>query len=196
MAERMKNARPGYVACYEDGTHSVSLIKGHWYLYENVPGGKSHRYIGRITEDGICPGKHRAPRKEQVSAATVVAPITLSPLNITIYEYGFSKAVLDLCPESWKKLVGAHWKEVLIEIIVGQSPHSNLGHERRSSRARVNIGNHRRSLQKQIGIIIIELWNLLGNIFWIRGDRNGLSTLNEEQKAFCREHHICLEVMS
>ena len=196
LAERMKRTRPDYVACYEDETHSASWINGHWYLYENIPGGKTHQYIGRITEAGLRSGKIRTPYQGQKPMTPAAEPICLRPLNVTICEYGFSKAVLDLCPDSWKKLVGKHWKDVLIEIIVGQSPHSYLGAERCSSRARVNIGNHRRSLQKQIGIPLDELWNMLGNIFWIRSETNGYSSLSEAQKAFCQDHHICLEVIS
>ena len=120
LAGRPKHARPDYVARYEDGLHSVSLIKGHWYLYEHVPGGKPHRYIGRITEDGVVPGNERNRTQAQEQSVPAAEPIPLSPLDVTVHEYGFSKAVLDLCPESWKKLVGKRWRNVLIEIIVGQ----------------------------------------------------------------------------
>ena len=196
MAGRPKHARPDYVSRYENGLHSVSLIKGHWYLYEHVPGGKSHRYIGRITEDGVIPGKGLKHNRAQEQSVPAAEPIHLSPLDVTVHEYGFSKAVLDLCPESWKKLAGTRWKDVLIEIIVGQSPHSYLAQERSTSGARVDIGNHRRSLQKQIGISIVELWIMLGNIFLIRSEMIGYSSLSDTQKAFCRDHHICLEVIS
>ena len=196
LAEKVKRVRPDYVARYEDETHSASWINGHWYLYENVPGEKWHRYIGRITENGVCHGTHRRPRQEQKSITPIAEPVTLRSLDVTVCEYGFSKALLDLCPDSWKKLVGKRWRDVLIEIIVGQSPHSYLAPEKSSSGARINIGNHRRSLQKQIGIPIAELWNMLGNIFWIHNEMNGYSSLSDAQKEFCRDHHICLEVMS
>lgn len=196
LAERTKRARPDYVASYEDETHSVSWINGHWYLYEKVQKGKSHQYIGRITEDGVRTVKHRKQPLTQNQIVPTAESISLSQLDITVYEYGFSKALLDLCPESWKRLVGKQWKDVLIEIIIGQSPHSYLASERCASKPRINIGNHRRSLQKQIGISIVELWHMLGNIFWIRSEVNGYSSLSDAQKAFCLDHHICLEVIS
>ena len=193
MAGSTKHIRPGYVTRYEDATHEASLVNGHWYLYEKMPGGQSHRYIGRIWEDGIRSGKHR----ENFQVEEPVTPTVLNALGVTVREFGFSKAVLDLCPDSWKDLVGIRWRDVLVEIIVGISPNSYLKPERDKSQIRQHIGNHRRSLQKHIGICLDELWYMLGDICWIQSaDLNGLSLLSEQQKAFCQEHHICLEVIS
>ena len=199
MAERTKRVRPDYVARYEDAEHKASYIKGHWYLYMKMPNGQSHEYIGRINEDGICPAKHRTARQKEETkpAETISVPIVLSPLNVIVSEYGFSKAVLDLCPDSWKEQAGVRWKDILLEIIVGQSPHSYLKAERNPSRLRIHKGNQRRLLQHQMGFQIEELWNILGNIYWIQnGDLNGFTALSGEQIAFCQEHQLCLEVLS
>lgn len=201
LAGRRIHTRPDYVARYEDKTHFASLVAGHWYLYEKVPGEDPHRYIGAITKNGICPKKPRKPHKPcseqaQPESTESTAAIALVPLGVEVYEYGFSKAVLDLCPKSWKDKVGRKWKAVLIEIIVGQSPCSYLQQERNAKGVRVSIGNHRRSLQKKIGISLDELSKMLGNIFWIRSGINGISSLSDAQKKFCQDHHICLEVMS
>ena len=194
MAERAKRVRPDYVARYEDNEHQASYVNGHWYLYRKMPGGQCHQYVGRITENGVCPGRHRELQQKE---ETIPAPIVLDSLNVTVSEYGFSKAVLDLCPELWKEHAGKRWKDILVEIIVGQSPNSYLKAERNPSRLRVHIGNQRRYLQNQIGYRLEELWNLLGNIYWIQnGDSNGYSSLSSEQVAFCQEHFICLEVLS
>ena len=193
MAGSTKHIRPDYVARCEDATHEASLIKGHWYLYEKMSGGQSHKYIGRIREDGIRPGKRRNCFQVEESAT----PTVLKTLGVTVREFGFSKAVLDLCPDSWKDLAGAHWRDILIEIIVGISPNSYLNPERNRAQIRQHIGNHRRSLQKHIGILLDELWYMLGDIYWIQSaELNGLSLLSEQQKVFCQEHHICLEVIS
>lgn len=194
LAERTKMIRPDYVARFEDAEHQASYIKGHWYLYEKMPNGKSHKYIGRINEDGVCLGKHRSVhQKEEIPPA----PIILNPLSTVVREYGFSKAVLALCPESWKAQAGKRWRDILIEIIIEQSPHSYLNSERNPSKLRVHIGNQRRFLQNQMGLQIKELWDILGNIYWVQdGDHNGFSFLNSEQAAFCQEHLIHLEVLS
>ena len=159
-----------------------------------MPGGQSHKYIGAIKEDGLHPAKHR---QRETIAPLVSEPVTLENLDIITSEYGFSKAMLDICPESWKESIGVRWKDVLVEIIVGQSPHSYLKERRNSDGLRVHIGNQRRFLQKEMGLRIEELWLLLGNISWIRGNgSNGISALNSEQTSFIHEHHICLEVIS
>ena len=194
LAERTKRIRPDYVAYYEDQTHEVVFIKGHWYLYEKVHGELPHKYIGRIAEEGIRPGKHRTPQGRMRQEPE---PVTLDHLNVSISEYGFSKAMLDLCPDSWKNQVGARWKDVLVEIIVGQSPHSYLRTERNSAGLRVHIGNQRRFLQHQLSMQIEELWDIMGDICWVQSNTlNGFSRLSERQIAFCQEHHIQLEVMS
>ena len=152
-----KHFRPDYVACCEDAMHFASLVNGHWYLYEKIPGG-SRKYIGRIGENDVCPGKHREPCQVESS----VTPMVATSLSAVVFEYGFSRAILELYPDSWKKLVGTRWKDVLIEIIVGRSPHSYLKKDRTDTQIRVHIGKHRRSLQKSIGISLDELWNMLG----------------------------------
>lgn len=194
LAERTKRIRPDYVAHYEDKTHEVVLISGNWYLYEKAPGKLRHKYIGRITEKGIRPGKHRTPQGQKRQEPE---PVTLDHLSVSISEYGFSKAMLDLCPDTWKNQIGARWKDVLVEIIVGQSPHSYLKAERNTARLRVHIGNQRRFLQHLLNMQIEELWDIMGNICWVQSNTlNGFSQLSERQIAFCQEHHIQLEVMS
>ena len=121
----------------------------------------------------------------------------LDHLDITISEYGFSRAMLELCPESWKDLLGCRWKDVLTEIILAESPHSYLKKERNPKDLRVHLGCHRRLLQDRMPVRIEHMWALLSNIWIIQGNQmNGLPTLNPEQLAFCEENHIRLEVMS
>ena len=45
-------------------------------------------------------------------------------------EYGFSKAVWELCPEGWKKPLGPDWEDVLSIILLKCSPESYLLKER------------------------------------------------------------------
>lgn len=143
-----------------------------------MPGGKSHRYIGAIKEDGLHPAKHR--QAKALPAPKEDEPIIIENLDVASSEYGFSKAVLDLCPDSWKEFVGNRWKDVLVEIIVGQSPHSYLKEMRHAEGLRVHIGNQRRFLQKQMDLKNTDLWLLLGNISLIRG--------NESSRVSARRH--------
>lgn len=90
-----------------------------YYLYKRtskrIPGKKYPQpvdtYIGIITPEGVIPSN-----KRKVSLA-----------EIEVWEYGFSKAIWDLCPEDWKKPLGGDWEDVLKIIILKWSPNSHLG---------------------------------------------------------------------
>ena len=93
-----------------------------YYLYKRtsrrVPGKKYPQpvdtYIGVITPDGVV----ESGRKK------------ISLAGIEVKEYGFSRAVWQLCPESWKKPLGDDWEEVLSIIIKKWSPETYLVKER------------------------------------------------------------------
>ena len=81
-----------------------------YYLYKRtskrVPGKKYPQavdtYIGLITPEGVV----YSDKKK----------VTLS--NIEVREYGFTKAIQDLCPDGWKKPLGEDWNDVLSIIIL------------------------------------------------------------------------------
>ena len=89
-----------------------------YYLYrrtsKRVPGKKYPQpvdtYIGLITPEGVV----YSDKKK----------VTLS--NIEVREYGFTKAIQDLCPDGWKKPLGEDWNNVLSIIILKWSPESFL----------------------------------------------------------------------
>ena len=94
-----------------------------YYLYKRtskrVPGKKYPQavdtYIGLITPEGIvCSDKKK---------------VSLS--SIEIREYGFTKAIQELCPDSWKKPLGEDWEDVLRHIVLKWSPESYLKDEGR-----------------------------------------------------------------
>lgn len=58
-------------------------------------------YIGVITPDGVIES-----RKKKVSLT-----------DVEVWEYGFSKAVWELCPDDWKKSLGDDWEDVLSIIL-------------------------------------------------------------------------------
>ncbi len=93
----------------------------NYYLYKRtsrrVPGKKYPQpvdtYIGIITPEGVV----KTNRKK----------VTLT--DVGVWEYGYSKAVWELCPEDWKKPLGEDWADVLRLIILKESPTSYLGRE-------------------------------------------------------------------
>ncbi len=93
-----------------------------YYLYKRtsrrVPGKKYPQpvdtYIGIITPDGVIKSE-----KKKVSLG-----------GIEVWEYGFSRAVWQLCPEGWKKPLGDDWEDVLSVILKKWSPETYLVKER------------------------------------------------------------------
>ncbi len=89
-----------------------------YYLYKRtskrVPGKKYPQpvdtYIGIITPEGVIKSK-----KKKVSLG-----------GIEVKEYGFSRAVWQLCPEGWKKPLGDDWEDVLSIILWKWSPETYL----------------------------------------------------------------------
>ena len=94
---------------------------GRYYLYKRtsrrVPGKKYPQpvdtYVGVITPEGVIEANRR------------IVTVT----DIEVYEYGFTEAVMQLCPESWKKAVGDEWEEYLYVIIREYSPNTYLQKE-------------------------------------------------------------------
>ena len=113
---------PDWVQQYRERGTTVKKKGDAYYLYKRtsrrVPGKKYPQpvdtYIGVITPDGVV----RSGRK------------CVSLTSIEVREYGFSKAVWDLCTQGWKDPLGDNWEDVLSTIIVKRSPNSYLAKER------------------------------------------------------------------
>ena len=84
-----------------------------------------------------------------------------------VREFGFTHAILTLCPEAWKKAVGDHWPEVLEELIVSTSPESYLSDGRKA----VDLEQYHVSLPAQKTV----LFRRLNEIYHVR--QNELDTL-------------------
>lgn len=93
-----------------------------YYLYKRtsrrVPGKKYPQpvdtYIGIITPNGVIKSE-----KKKISLG-----------GIEVKEYGFTQAVWQLCPEGWKKPLGADWEDILSIILWKWSPETYLLKER------------------------------------------------------------------
>lgn len=94
-----------------------------YYLYKRtsrrVPGKKYPQpvdtYIGIITPEGVIKSE-----KKKISLG-----------GIEVKEYGFSRAVWQLCPEGFKKPLGDDWEDVLSIILWKWSPETYLSKERK-----------------------------------------------------------------
>lgn len=112
---------PDWVLAHKTRGTTVKKVGINYYLYKHssrrIPGKKYPQpvdtYIGVITPDGVVKSGRRK----------------LSLTGIEVKEYGFSKALWLLCPESWKRPLGGDWEDVLAIIIRKWSPESYLEKE-------------------------------------------------------------------
>lgn len=112
---------PDWVLAHKTRGTTVKKVGTNYYLYKHssrrIPGKKYPQpvdtYIGVITPDGVVKSGRRK----------------LSLTGIEVKEYGFSKALWLLCPESFKRPLGGDWEDVLAIIIRKWSPESYLEKE-------------------------------------------------------------------
>lgn len=109
---------PDWVQAYRTRGTTVKKKGDAYYLYKRtskrVPGKKYPQpvdtYIGIITPDGVI-----ETRKKKLELS-----------DIEVWEYGYSKALWELCPQGWKDAVGEEWEDVLKTILLQWSPQTYL----------------------------------------------------------------------
>ena len=152
-----------------------------YYLYKRtskrVPGKKYPQpvdtYIGLITPEGVV----YSDKKK----------VTLS--NIEVREYGFTKAIQDLCPDGWKKPLGEDWNDVLSIIILKWSPESFLKDMPTQKTENdfhyqfaVQAASLSRRIYKEHGIDLKEL-EILKTIYLVRIEKNSaISVISPAQQ--------------
>ena len=142
-------------------------------------------YIGVITPEGVL----KSDKKK----------VTLT--EATVKEFGFSRAVEILCPQSWKEPLGKAWQEVLDFIILKESAESYIAAERGMVEIldpHIQYGAQKGSLirrmQKESGADMKDLKHL-STIYLIYMDGNKIvSKISDEQQEILRRFHINLEV--
>ena len=110
---------PDWVQAYRTRGTTVKKKGDSYYLYKRtskrVPGKKYPQpvdtYIGIITPDGVI-----ETRKKKLELS-----------DIEVWEYGYSKALWELCPQGWKDALGEEWEDVLKAILLQWSPQTYLG---------------------------------------------------------------------
>lgn len=184
---------PDWVQEYRTRGTTVKKKGEKYYLYKRtsrrVPGKKYPQpvdtYIGVITPEGV----QKSDKKK----------VTLT--DASVKEFGFSRAVEILCPQSWKEPLGKAWQEVLDFIILKESAESYVAAERgiaESLDLHIQYGAQKGSLirrmQKETGIDMKDL-KKLSTIYLIYMDGNKIvSKISDEQQEMLKRFHINLEV--
>ena len=145
---------PDWVQKFRTKGKTVKKVGDNYYLYKHtskrVEGKKNPQpvdtYIGVITPDGVIES-----RKKKMELDRVI-----------VKEFGFTHAILALCPEAWKKAVGDHWPEVLEELIISLSPESYLSDNHKA----VDLDQYHVSLPAQKA----ALFRRLNEIYHVRQD--------------------------
>lgn len=151
-----------------------------YYLYKRTsrraPGKKYPQpvdtYIGIITPEGVIKSE-----KKKISLS-----------GIEVREYGFSKAVWQLCPQGWKKPLGNDWEDVLSIILWKWSPETYLTKERTVKpeqdfhyQLNAQASSLSRRMYKEHGAGLEEL-QVLKSIYLIyMGKERAISKINQEQ---------------
>ena len=183
---------PDWVQKYRTQGKTVKKKGDAYYLYKRtskrVPGKKYPQpvdtYIGIITPDGIVESK-----KKKISLT-----------DIEVWEYGFSKAVMDLCPEEWKKLLGDDWEDILRIIICDWSERSWLKKEgirgKDDFRCQFNVqaASLSRRIFKKHGIEVKSLYPLKDIYLVIMGREKAISKIGPDQQSVIDSLGLELEV--
>ena len=164
-----------------------------YYLYKRtsrrVPGKKYPQpvdtYIGVITPQGVVPSNKKK--------------VTLS--DAEVWEYGFSKALWELCPDGWKKPLGKDWEDVLSIITLKWSPRSYIqraGNIKKETDFRYQFGAQMASLSRRIykewGVGIEELHRLDSIYLVLLGKHEVISKISGEQKELLGKIRVSLEM--
>lgn len=168
---------PDWVNQFKTKGTSVKKVGDSYYLYSNTSKyvkGKKYpqpvqHFIGVITRDGVIES-----HKQKVSLS-----------DVEVFEYGFSTALMTLCPQTWKDGLKNDWQDVLFAIIITHSPNSFI--QRQAAFSENSIGHHNlkvqeRRLETLINMKLKELY-LLKNVYAVYIDgKTIISKLSEKQK--------------
>ena len=165
----------------------IQFINKNYYVYTHI----GHKYIGSLKEDGIHESKKPQRTEKSHEDADISSPSVKASCAYQVDEYGFSRAVLELCPSDIKKAYKQEWKTCLVSMILKVSPNSYLRH------LNPNIScNHygiRFMFERKTEVSLSMIFQIMSSIFLVDlGEEKYITALNEEQKAFCLKHNINL----
>lgn len=184
---------PEWVQVFRSRGTTVKKKGDAYYLYKRtskrVPGKKYPQpvdtYIGLITPDGVV---ESGKRKLDITSAEV-------------REFGYSKALKELCPQAWKTPLGDEWEEVFLHVVKRLSPRSYLlrGRELRDDKElrcsmSAQHGLFSRRLFKEYGVDAKDL-AVLDDIYIIyMGGHEVVSRVSDAQEALLDSLGVHLEV--
>lgn len=189
MAEK---TYPEWVQEHRTKGTTVKKVGNTYYLYKRtskrVPGKKYPQpvdtYIGIITPDGVI------EKKRQQLATT----------SIKVREYGYSKAMMESCPDDWKAAAGEDWEDKLYCMIIKNSPESYLKNEKEVKTemelgftVASQAGMLSRRFFKKYGIEISSL-EILKTIYLVYIEKKAfVSEITDEQQELLAKLGITLE---
>mgnify|MGYP006872998975 CR=1 FL=1 len=110
---------PQYVAQVKKDKEIARIENGEWVLIRRtstrVPGSKNPI----VTEKKVAIVTPSGRVEIQESVKPVIG-------NFVCYEFGYSYALLRLCPYEWKASLKEDWENILVDLICRQSPTSYL----------------------------------------------------------------------
>lgn len=184
---------PDWVQAFRTKGTTVKRRGDSYYLYKRtskrVPGKKYPQpvdsYIGIITPDGVI---ESVKKKLDITSAEVK-------------EYGFSKALKELCPLSWREILGEEWRDVFYYVIKNLSPRSYLlkdvilkDKDEFKCSLNVQFGLFSRRFKNENKIGIDEL-KCLDSIYIIYIDGKAIiSKISEEQQNLIDRLNLHMEV--
>lgn len=142
-------------------------------------------YVGVVTPEGVIKSN-----KKKVSLT-----------NVEVWEYGFSKAVRELCPDDWKAPLGGDWEDVLSIILLKQSPTSYIQRNRtvkKESDLHYQFAAQTSSLSRRIykkWKVGLEELHKLETIYLVCLDKTEIiSRIHEEQQELLEKIQVSLEM--
>lgn len=184
---------PDWVQAQKTRGTTVKKVGQNYYLYKHtskrVPGKKYPQpvdtYIGVITPEGII----RSGKKK------------LAVTEVEVKEYGFSKAVQELCPQNWKQPLGDDWEDILAIIMMKWSPNSYIKKEFSVKKEEefhyqfaAQMASLNRRIYKEYGVSVEELRCLEGIFLVYLETETVVSKISEEQKRLLARIPVVLEV--
>ena len=117
----------------------------------------------------------------------------VSLIDVEVFEYGFSIAVLNLCKQEWKRSLKDAWYDVLCNIIVRHSDtsfllHENTFHDR--SQLCHDMQVQEEKLFYSMSIDVKNLYPLRTIYIIYMGNKTVLSKISKEQQDILDKYHI------
>ena len=125
----------------------------------------------------------------------------VSLADIEAWEYGYSKAVWELCPDDWKKPLGNDWEDVLKIIISKWSPQTYLCREQEMKKEQdfhcqfpAQMASLRRRIYKEHKVELKDL-EVLNTVYLVVLEKETvLSKISPEQRILIDSLGLEMEV--